>query len=116
MAAGGLLHIALKTRNLKLTEKFYTEVLGLKVAFRVPPDMLFLRTPGSKDLVNFVKSRTKLVRGGGLDHFGFKTTTLGLSRIEKNLKENGVAIAGRRGKHAIYFRDPNGYSIECYCD
>ena len=116
MAAGGLLHIALKTRNLKLTEKFYKEVLGLKVAFRVPPDMVFLRTPGSKDLVNFVKSKGKFVRGGGLDHFGFKTTTLGINRLEKKLKENGVAIAGRRGKHAIYFLDPNGYSIECYCD
>ncbi len=116
MAAGGLLHIALKTRNLKLTEKFYTEVLGLKVAFRVSPNMVFLRTPGSRDLVNFVKTTARLARNGGLDHFGFKTTTLRLNRLEKKLKENGVAIAGRRGKHAIYFRDPNGYSIECYCD
>jgi catechol 2,3-dioxygenase-like lactoylglutathione lyase family enzyme len=116
MAGGGLRHIALKTRNLKLTEKFYTEVLGLKVAFRVPPDMVFLRTPGSKDLVNFVKSTARLVRNGGLDHFGFKTTPSGLNRLEKRLKENGVAIAGRRGKHAIYFLDPNNYSIEYYCD
>lgn len=116
MAGGGLLHIALKTRNLKLTEKFYTEVLGLKVAFRVPPDMVFLRTPGSRDLVNFVKSTARPGRNGGLLHFGFKTTPSGLNRLEKKLKENGVAIAGRRGKHAIYFRDPNGYSIECYCD
>lgn len=32
-----LRHISLKSRNLKKTASFYTEVLGLKVAFRVPP-------------------------------------------------------------------------------
>jgi catechol 2,3-dioxygenase-like lactoylglutathione lyase family enzyme len=116
MAANGLLHIALRTRDLQMTEKFYTEILGLKVAFRLPPNMLFLRTSGSKDLLNFVKSKTKLVHHGGLEHFGFRTTAAGLKRLERNLKDNGVAITGRRGKHAIYFLDPNGYAIEYYCD
>ena len=46
MANHGLLHIALLTRDLKKTEQFYTQVLGLKVAFRVPPNMVFLRSPG----------------------------------------------------------------------
>ena len=54
MAAKGLSHIALKARDLKKTEEFYTEVLGLKIAFRHPPNMLFLTTPGSSDLINFV--------------------------------------------------------------
>ena len=116
MASSGLHHIALQTRDLKMTEKFYTEVLGLKVAFRVPPNMLFLRSPGSQDLLNFVKSKGKPPRSGGLDHFGFKTTPSALRRLETKLNENGVAIAGRRGDHAIYIQDPNGYSIEYYCD
>ena len=116
MAVTGLLHIALQTRDLQMTEKFYTGILGLKVAFRVPPNMLFLRTPGTKDLVNFVLSKRKRARSGGLEHFGFKTTTAKLSQLEKTLKENGVAITGRRGKDAIYFLDPNGYAIEYYCD
>jgi catechol-2,3-dioxygenase len=116
MITSGLLHIALRTRDLKKTESFYTEVLGLKVAFRVAPNMIFLRTPGSKDLVNFVKTGKKLSSSPGLEHFGFKTTPTGLKRMEKKLKENGVAIAGRRGKYAIYLVDPNGYQVECYCD
>ena len=116
MATSGLHHIALQTRDLQMTEKFYTQVVGLKVAFRVPPNMLFLRTPGSQDLVNFVKSKNKPARSGGLDHFGFRTTPARLRRLERKLKDNSVAIAGRRGKHAIYIQDPNGYSIEYYCD
>jgi catechol-2,3-dioxygenase len=78
--------------------------------------MLFLRTPGSKDLLNFVKRKGKLARRGGLDHFGFKITKPGLRRLERKLKDNNVAITGRRGEYAIYVRDPNGYAIEYYCD
>jgi catechol-2,3-dioxygenase len=51
-----------------------------------------------------------------LQHFGFKTTKAGLTSLEKQLKENEIEVEGRRGKHAIYFSDPNGYTIEYYCD
>jgi catechol 2,3-dioxygenase-like lactoylglutathione lyase family enzyme len=116
MANHGLLHIALLTRNLKKTEQFYTEVLGLKVAFRVPPNMVFLRSPGSKDLLNFVGTKKRISPGAALEHFGFKTTPAELNHLQKKLSENKIEIEGRRGKHAIYFRDPNGYAIEYYCD
>jgi catechol 2,3-dioxygenase-like lactoylglutathione lyase family enzyme len=112
----GLLHIALLTRDLKKTEQFYTEVLKLRVAFRVPPNMVFLRSPGSKDLLNFVRTKKKISPSDALQHFGFKTTSTGLQRLEKRLKENHIEIEGRRGKAAVYFRDPNGYAIEYYCD
>jgi len=116
MANHGLLHIALLTNDLKRTEQFYTEVLGLKVAFRVPPTMVFLRSPGSQDLLNFVGTKKRLSPGDALQHFGFKTTKAGLTSLVKKLKENEIEVEGRRGKRAIYFRDPNGYCIEYYCD
>ena len=116
MANHGLLHIALLTRDLKKTEQFYTQVLGLKVAFRVPPNMVFFRSPGSQDLINFVGTKKRhhcQRRVAALrlqDHKGR------LTALEKKLKENEIEIEGRRGKHAIYFRDPNGYTLEYYCD
>jgi len=116
MTNRGLLHIALLTRDLKKTEQFYTKVLGLKVAFRVPPNMVFLRSPSSQDLINFVGTKKRIAANHALQHFGFKTTRAGLTSLEKKLKENEVEIEGRRGKHAIYFSDPNGYTIEYYCD
>jgi len=116
MANRGLLHIALLTRDLKKTERFYVDVLGLRVAFRVPPNMLFLRSPGSQDLINFVGTSKRLPSNHSLQHFGFKTTLSGLINLEKNLEENAIEVDGRRGKNAIYFRDPNGYTIEYYCD
>jgi catechol 2,3-dioxygenase-like lactoylglutathione lyase family enzyme len=116
MAGKGLKHIALKTRDLKKTEEFYTGVLGMKVAFRHPPKMLFLTTPGSGDLINFVKSSSQPKGAQSLEHLGFKVTEAGLKKTAKVLRSNNVEIIGRRGKTAIYFRDPNGYQIEYYCD
>jgi catechol-2,3-dioxygenase len=116
VAQKGLSHIALKARDLKKTEDFYTSVLRLKVAFRHPPNMLFLTTPGSDDLLNFVKSAARTSGSQGLEHIGFKITAAGLKQLEKSLIERGVKIEGRRGKDAIYFFDPNGYQIEYYCD
>ena len=116
MANHGLLHIALLTRDLKKTEQFYTKVLGLKVAFRVPPNMVFLRSPASQDLINFVGTKKRIAANAALQHFGFKTTKAGLTSLEKKLKQTEIEIEGRRGKHAIYFPDPNGYTLEYYCD
>ena len=116
MGKKGLSHIALKVRDLKKTEEFYVGFLGMKVAFRHPPSMLFLTTPGSGDLLNFVKTSHRQTGNQGLEHIGFKVSTAALKRVEQACEENGIAIEGRRGKNAIYISDPNGYQIEYYCD
>lgn len=116
MANKGLTHVALKVRDLKQTEDFYTEVLGLQVAFRHPPSMIFLNTPGSHDLLNFVTSHQKWTGNQGLEHIGFKVTAAGLKQMEKKLRARGIKIDSRRGKSAFYITDPNGYHLEYYCD
>lgn len=116
MAKTGLSHIALKSRDLKKTEDFYLKVLGLKVAFRHPPSMIFLTTPGSGDLLNFVKTSKRHSGNQGLEHIGFKVSATALKRLERKLEEQCLAIEGRRGDSAFYITDPNGYQIEFYCD
>ncbi len=116
MARKGLSHIALKSRDLKKSEEFYVGVLGFKVAFRHPPSMIFLTTPGGGDLLNFVKSSARASGAQGLEHMGFKVTRSRLMKLENTLKRHGVKISGRRGEDAFYFSDPNGYQIEYYCD
>ena len=116
MTRKGLSHIALKSRDLKKTEEFYVGVLGCKVAFRHPPSMIFLTTPDSGDLLNFVKSSARIAGAQGLEHLGFRMSAVQLRKMGKLLKKRGVKIDGRRGKNAFYFTDPNGYQIEYYCD
>jgi catechol-2,3-dioxygenase len=114
--AQGLRHLALKTRDLKVTEQFYLEVLGLAVAFRYPGS-LFLKSPGHDDLLNFseTKGRPDLKRGG-LDHFGIRVTAKKLAALRRRLKENKIKVVGRRGNQSVYVEDPNGYVVELYCD
>ena len=116
MTRKGLSHIALKVTDLKKTEKFYVGLLGLKIAFRHPPKMLFLTTPGSGDLLNFVKTSRRSSANQGLEHLGFKVTPAALKRMERKFVDSGVVIEGRRGQSAFYISDPDGYQIEYYCD
>ena len=112
----GLRHLALLTRDLPGTERFYTEVLGLEEAFE-HAGMIFLRTPGSSDLLNFVETtRAFDPKASGLDHFGLHLTPARWKRVRERLKRAGVPINGRRGRTAIYIEDPNGYTVELYVD
>jgi catechol 2,3-dioxygenase-like lactoylglutathione lyase family enzyme len=112
----GLRHLALKTRDLRATERFYIDVLGLKRAF--PHDgMLFLETAGGQDLLNFVGTRARFDPGaGGFDHFGLHFSRAEWTKICARVKGARVRIRGRRGNSAIYIEDPNGYTVELYCD
>jgi catechol 2,3-dioxygenase-like lactoylglutathione lyase family enzyme len=112
----GLRHLALLTRDLRGTERFYTEVLGLEEAFE-HTGMIFLRTPGSRDLLNFVETKRSFdPKAGGFDHFGLHLSPARWKRVRERLKRAGVPINGRRGRTAVYIEDPNGYTVELYVD
>ena len=112
----GLRHIALKTRDVRQTERFYLDVLGCRIAFRVR-GMTFLETPGGHDLLNFVKTQRRFApSAGGLEHFGLYFPRPDWKRVCQRIKQAGVNIRGRRGSSAIYVEDPNGYTVELYCD
>ena len=111
-----LRHLALKTRDLAATKRFYVEVLGLREAFP-HPGMLFLETPGGGDLLNFVRVRRRAnPRAGGLDHFGLRVGQKRLAALGRRLKAAGVKVVGRRSRWAVYVKDPNGYTVELYAD
>jgi catechol 2,3-dioxygenase-like lactoylglutathione lyase family enzyme len=112
----GLRHIALRSRDLRATERFYVDVLGLRIAF--PHEgMLFLESPGGGDLLNFMGTRRAFdPSAGGLDHLGLRVPSAGWRDTMARLKRSGVRISGRRGRDAVYLRDPNGYTVELYRD
>jgi catechol 2,3-dioxygenase-like lactoylglutathione lyase family enzyme len=116
MTRRGLRHVALRTRDLRGTERFYTEVLGLEIAFP-HRGMLFLQSPGGDDLLNFVETRKPFDPGaGGFDHFGIHLPRPAWRKTCEKLKQAGVPVRGRRGRSAVYIEDPNGYTVELYCD
>lgn len=111
-----LRHIALKTRDLEGTRRFYLEILGLREAF-AHPGMLFLETAGARDLLNFIGVSKRVdPAAGGLDHFGLHVAPRRLAVLQRKLKAARVKVVGRRGRASIYIKDPNGYTVELYVD
>ena len=112
----GLRHVALRSRDLRATERFYVDVLGLRVAFP-HRGMLFLESPGCGDLLNFVATRRAFdADAGGLDHVGLRVPPAAWRAAMARLARAAVRIEGRRGREAVYIRDPNGYTVELYRD
>jgi catechol-2,3-dioxygenase len=111
-----LRHVALKSRDLRATERFYIDLLGYQVAFP-HAGMLFLRTPGDDDLLNFVETDAPFdPHAGGLEHFGLHVPAARWTATLDALARAGVVIRDRRGSDAVYIRDPNGYTVELYRD
>ena len=115
----GLTHIHLMVEDLDRSLRFYEQVFGMQELFREGPDMVFLRTPGSEDVITLHRRETDQETGamGSIAHFGFHLADgadldEGISEIE--------AAGGRlleRGNHGgadayAYVADPDGYVIE----
>lgn len=92
------------------------DVLGLRVAF-LHRGMLFLESPGGGDLLNFIATRRAVdAVAGGFDHLGLRVPSAGWRAAMTRLGRAEVRIEGRRGRDAVYVKDPNGYTVELYRD
>jgi len=114
----GLNHINLNVRDIKRSLKFYKEAFGLQVDFWQGKAMVFLSSPGARDMITLCQAgRKDQVGPAGVSHFGFGLAENG--RFDDWIKQ--VEGAGgkllSRGEHApgfpfAYFQDPDGYVIE----
>lgn len=115
----GLTHIHLVVRDLDRSLAFYTNVFGMSELFREDDEIVFLRTPGTQDMVtlNVDPERGEPGTSGGIAHFGFRL--LDAAEMDRAVQE--VEAAGgsllRTGEHSpkelfAYVTDPDGYTIE----
>lgn len=116
----GLTHLHLLVRNLKRSLHFYKSVFGMEEKFWDGAEMVFLSTPGSKDMITLHQYSEKSElpgTSGGIQHFGFqraKGTNLDEAVMEVE-RAGGKLVS--RGDHGggymyAYVSDPDGYVIE----
>lgn len=117
----GIGHVHLKVSNLKKCEKFYTELLGFKVAERVNR-YLFL-TLGKKHhdlaLQEIVNAKKPTENSIGLYHFAIETKNLKeLASLYFKLRKEKIDVSpiDHGISKALYFSDPDGNGIEIYVD
>ena len=114
----GLTHIALPVKDVKRSSAFYKKVFGAKEMYR-DPEFIQVQTPGSKDIIVFMKknrSRGKIIPGF---HFGFRLPKpSGIKNIIQVIKKAGGKIKDTGefipGEPYIFFYDPDGYEVEIW--
>ena len=122
IATSKLGHLVLRVRDLDRSERFYTDVLGLKKAGGIPGVMSFFTTQSNSDSHDLALMRvgpeapTPDPRGVGLYHFAYQVDSEeALADAYRTLQEAGVPITGT-GDHGvskgIYITDPDGIEIE----
>jgi catechol 2,3-dioxygenase-like lactoylglutathione lyase family enzyme len=91
----------------------------MQVSFTLGSKMVFLNTPGSKDLITLhedAEAARVAGKSGGIAHFGFERVRTDLDvAISEVIKAGGELL--EEGEHApgvpyAYVSDPDGYVIE----
>lgn len=110
----GLTHIHLVVRDLERSLRFYRGVFGMEERFRDGPGMVFLNTPGSRDLITLNEDPAEAPHAGvngGVAHFGFRLAdSVALDTAIAEVEAAGGKLI-RRGEHApgvsfAYVSDP----------
>lgn len=114
----GLRHVALKVRDLAVCERFYVELLGMRVDWRPDVDNLYLTT-GRDNLALHRASAEFGARGEQrLDHIGFIIDAPEEVDIwHEFLRARAVPILAaprthRDGARSFYCLDPDGNTVQ----
>ena len=116
-------HVHLKVKNLEISEKFYTDLLGLKVVEKIKDHFLFLSFGDSHHDIALQSlgehANIPLHNSVGLYHVAFEVDSItalveALNKLE-NIKYP-FSIVEHYISWAIYSHDPDGNGIEIYLD
>lgn len=121
-----LTHMGLYVRDLPAMTRFYTEVLGLSVADRGPgrvpgTEMVFLTAdPECHHQVVLVSGRPETDGYNPINQISFTVRSLDELRAVRDRALALGASALRQTSHgnawSVYFRDPEGNTLEAYLD
>lgn len=112
-----LRHVALRVSTLEACERFYTDIIGMRVEWRPDADNVYL-TSGHDNLALHRAAEVDSGDRQRLDHIGFI-----VPRIDQVddwfdfLKDNGVVVVKpprthRDGARSLYCRDPDGNTVQ----
>jgi len=110
----GVYEIAIRVKDLSVSEPFYTNVLGLEIGIRdTKRNWLFLRAGGEAGMIVLQEDSGDWPR----QHFAFTIDESDIERAAASLSEAGVKLEGPMFHEwmpatSLYFEDPDGNQLE----
>lgn len=120
-ATAGLRHVALFAKNLEACERFYVDLLGMRVEWRPDPDNVYLTSGNDNLALHRATGEFAAAAGQRLDHIGFIISEMAqVDEWHDFLRTNGVSIVKepkthRDGARSFYCRDPDGNIVQLIC-
>jgi catechol 2,3-dioxygenase len=118
MLVNGINHVVLKVRNLEASDKFYRELVGLKLVGQRGNMRFYTAGVHTHDfaLVDVGGEAPLSPHGPGLFHFCFDVSSEdALRMLYVKLRSAGVAVSGgvdHNVMHSFYTHDPDGNVVE----
>ena len=117
ITTNGLNHLALPVRDPERSAQFYADLFNMEITSS-SPEMAFLKTVGSTDMIALNRSKVEVVSGRESMHFGFMVDPEQFDAALRTIEEKSVkkvSEPGRRGiGRYIFIEDPDGYTVEIF--
>jgi catechol 2,3-dioxygenase-like lactoylglutathione lyase family enzyme len=118
----GLRHLALRVRDVQVSQRFYERLFDMKVVWHPDPENVYLSTGYDNLALHQVTpeelSQFNLSRVHPLDHFGFMMDSPeSVDALFKEVTEQGITIVKtlkrhRDGSYSFYLADPDQNTIQ----
>lgn len=113
----GLNHIALKVKDPERTAKFYVDLFNMEVTRRTP-EMTFLKTIGSTDMITLNRAEGDIIPEQGMVHFGFIVDASQFDAALQTIEAKATPIVSGPGSRDqgryVFISDPDGYTVELF--
>jgi catechol 2,3-dioxygenase-like lactoylglutathione lyase family enzyme len=113
----GLNHIALKVKDPERTAQFYMDLFNMEITRRTP-EMTFLKTIGSTDMITLNRSEADIAPEQGMVHFGFIVEPTQFDAALQTIEAKATPIVSGPGTRDqgryVFISDPDGYTVELF--
>ena len=117
ITTNGLNHLALRVKDPGRTAQFYTDLFNMEIT-RSTPDMAFLKTIGSTDMITLNRSDTDVTPDQGLVHFGFIVEPEQFDAALQTIQAQSITVVSGPSERAegryVFIEDPDGYTVEIF--
>ncbi len=117
ITTNGLNHLALPVKDPERSARFYTDLFNMEITSS-SPEMVFLKTIGSTDMIALNRSESELPSDRQTMHFGFRVDPAQFDEALKTIEEKSVKLVSEPGRRSIgryvFIEDLDGYKVEIF--